>query len=508
MEEKYMKEKKLLVAVFIAMLAIAAVMPVYAGGGGQKAAGSGGAREITFVIFGDKTDRMAQYVANDLPKLLAEKGLNIKVDLQVLPWTEYGGPQVELRYASGEDFATWTDMPILARCAGKGYLLDITDLIDKHAPNVRKEIDPASFDSFSLNGRNYALPIGNKPNASEWYAFAVRQDLLEETGMKEIATIEDLEKYYTEAKRRHPDYFGYGEGGPNDTYGAVRALSGYIGNKNLLFLNELVITDASANDDKVWSYLESDEFRNYAAIARRWNQMGIIDQQVLSDATIVGSKWNAGQAFFRNGNAGRPWEDLATVRAAAPNAKLRDYFIGETRNRPKISRGTYSTAFQISANAKHPEAYLEVINLLYSDEKTYNYMVYGVEGLDYTLDARGKLATRPTSQVLFPEWAANLSKWQRFESIIDDTVINDYKRWNDGAILQKDIGFIFDLEPVKVEYAQIQAVVNEYVPQIVWGFADYAAAYPELQRRLKNAGIDKYIAEYQKQFSAWYNTKK
>jgi putative aldouronate transport system substrate-binding protein len=502
-----MKTKQLIKICSFVVLMVLWAFPLFAGGSGDRGRSSD-IREITFIIFGDKTDRMAQYLENDLPALIKEKGLNIKIDLQVLPWTEYASTQIELRYASGEDFATWTEPPFLARCAARGYLLDISDLIDQYAPNVRREIDIDSFDAFSLNGRNYALPIGNKPNASEWFAFAVRQDLLEETGMREIKTLEDLENYYTAAKRIHPDYIGFAEGGPNDTIGAAKALSRYTTDKNLLFLNELVITDASADDDRVWSYLESDEFKNFAAIMRRWNQMGIIDQQVLSDGTFAGSKWTAGQALFRHGNAGRPWEDLATQRIANPNAKLACYFIGDAKGRPRVSRGTYSTAFQISTNAKHPEAYLEVINLLYSDKKTYDYLVYGVERTDYTLDTQGKLATRPTSQVFFPEWASNLSKWQRFESIVDDDVIDTYKHWNDGAILQKDIGFIFDLEPVKVEYAQIQAVVNEYVPQIVWGFADYAQAYPELERRLKRAGIDKYIAEYQSQFSAFYKTKK
>jgi putative aldouronate transport system substrate-binding protein len=107
-----------------------------------------------------------------------------------------------------------------------------------------------------------------------------------------------------------------------------------------------------------------------------------------------------------------------------------------------------------------------------------------------------------------PEWVPNYVPWQRFDAVIDDTVINDYRNWNNGAILQKDIGFIFDAEPVKVEYAQITAVVNEYVPQIVLGFADYDAVYPEFLRRLKNAGIDKYTAEYQRQFSAFYNGRR
>jgi putative aldouronate transport system substrate-binding protein len=135
-------------------------------------------------------------------------------------------------------------------------------------------------------------------------------------------------------------------------------------------------------------------------------------------------------------------------------------------------------------------------------------MVYGINGRDYTLDANGKLASRPTNQVFMPEWASNYVPWQRFDAVIGDAVINDYRNWNNGAILQKDIGFIFDAEPVKVEYAQITAVVNEYAPQIVWGFTDYDAAYPEFLRRLKNGGIDKYAAEYQRQFSVFYNSRR
>jgi putative aldouronate transport system substrate-binding protein len=494
---------------FVLMAFALAAGPAFSAGRRQQSA-AGGKRTVTFIIFGDKTDRMVDYMANDLPKLLQDKGLvDLTVDLQVLPWSEYVGPGIELRYASGEDFLTWTGPAELPRFISKGYLTEITDqMINTYAPNLKAKIDADSFTAFSLNGKCYALPIGNKPNASEWYAAAVRQDILEQVGMKEIVTLEELEAFYTAAKRLYPDYIGYAEGGPTDTYGAAKLLSGYISDKNMLFLNELIITDASAANDQVWSYFESDEFKNYAAIARRWNRMGIIDPQVLSDSTIAASKWTAGQALFRNGNAGRPWEDLPTQRLANPNAKLRCFFIGETRNRPKISRGTYSGGCQISANSTHPEDYLKILDLIYSDRAAYDYMVYGVNGRDYTLDANGKLATRPSNQIFMPEWASNYVPWQRFDAVIDDAVINDYQHWNDGAILQKDIGFIFDVEPVKVEYAQITAVVNEYAPQIVWGFADYNTVYPEFQRRLKNAGIDKYVAEYQKQFSAFYSGKR
>jgi putative aldouronate transport system substrate-binding protein len=498
--------KKFLFTLAVFVLAAGMAFP----GGRKQQPAAGGKRSVAFIIFGDKTDRMVQYVAEDLPKLLRERGLgDLTVDLQVLPWSEYVGPSIELRYANGEDFATWTGTDALPRFLSKGYLLGITDaMINTYAPNLKARLDADSFTAFSKDGKYYALPMANKPNASEWYAVAVRQDILEETGMREITTLEELEAFYTAAKKLHPEYIGYAEGGPNDTYGATKLLSGYISNKNMLFLNELIITDASANTDQVWSYFESDEFKKYAPIARRWNRMGIIDSQVLSDGTMAASKWTAGQALFRNGNAGRPWEDLQTQRLANPGAKIRCYFIGETRNRPKISRGTYSGGIQISANTTNPEDYLKIIDLVYSDRVAYDYMVYGVNGKDYSLDANGNLATRPSRQVFFPEWAWNYVPWQRFDAVIDDVVINEYRHWNDGAILQKDVGFTFNAEPVNVEYAQITAVVNEYAPQIVWGFADYDSVYPEFLRRLKNAGIDKYMAEYQKQFSAFYKSKR
>ncbi|MBN2983051.1 DUF3502 domain-containing protein [Cohnella algarum] len=36
------------------------------------------------------------------------------------------------------------------------------------------------------------------------------------------------------------------------------------------------------------------------------------------------------------------------------------------------------------------------------------------------------------------------------------------------------------------------------------GFVDYEANFPKALEKLKEAGIDKYVAEYQKQFSEWH----
>ena len=65
------------------------------------------------------------------------------------------------------------------------------------------------FDIWKVDGKLYALPFGNKPNAGENYVITARQDLLEEVGMTELKTLEDVEQFYTLAKEKHPDIIGF-----------------------------------------------------------------------------------------------------------------------------------------------------------------------------------------------------------------------------------------------------------------------------------------------------------
>lgn len=468
---------------------------------------SGEPSNITLVIYGDKNDRMSTFTAEEIPKYVADKGLNINVELQVLPWSDYATGQTELKLASGEEFACYTDIAFMSRSIGKGYIQDLTEVINQYGGNLLRELEQLSFDAFSSKGMYYGIPIGNKPNASEFFAVTVRQDLLEEAGMTELKTLEDVESFYTATLPNYPDYFGYCDGSPSDTYGAVRMMSRLVSDKNMLFLNELIFTDASADDDVIYSYFESEEFKEYAAIALRWNEMGIIDKQVISDAAIAGSKFMAGQGMFRNGNAGRTWEELLNIRNNVGDAKLKSYFIGDANGRPLVSRGTYSTAFQVSTNVKNPEAYVQFLNLIYEDQASFDFFTYGVKDVDYELDENERIINKKNDMVFLHEWATTHVDYMRFPDYVEDDVISDYKSWNDGCIPQKDIGFAFDLEPVKDIYAQLQNVSTEYLVPIALGFADYETAFPEAQKRLKDAGIDEYVAEYQRQFTEFYNNK-
>lgn len=458
--------------------------------------------EVNWVIYGDKNDRMTSFL-EQVQQYVQDQGLNVEVSLQVLPWSEYAGGQTTLKLASGEKFACYTDTPYLGNCISNGYIQDVTDVVEEYGQTLKEKLDETSFTAFSKGGRLYAVPVGEKNNASEWYGgFEVRQDLLEEAGVSEITSLEDLEAFYDACIQLHPDYTGFCESG-----NTAKFFSRSVTDKTILFLdnNCFLFVDNSADDDVIYSYYESEEFKKTCEIAQRWREKGIISNLALSDPSSLGNNFLAGQGMFRGGNGGRIYEDTEILTQNVPEAEVKVYMTGN--GQPKVTRGNYSTAFQISANVTNPEDYVQFLDLIYRDQESFDFFTYGDEGTDYTLDENGRISGQTVTGVFFEGWTTAHIDYMRFSPLIPDEQVEAYKQWNDGAEPQKDLGFVFDTEPVEDVIAQLSSVYTEYCEPMLLGFTTYEDGYDELISRLKSAGLDDYMAEYQAQFSEFYNNQ-
>lgn len=458
--------------------------------------------EVNWVIYGDKNDRMTSFL-EQVQQYVQDQGLNVEVSLQVLPWSEYAGGQTTLKLASGEEFACYTDTPYLGNCISNGYIQDVTDVVEEYGQTLKEKLDETSFTAFSKGGRLYAVPVGEKNNASEWYGgFEVRQDLLEEAGVSEITSLEDLEAFYDACIQLHPDYTGFCESG-----NTAKFFSRSVTDKTILFLdnNCFLFVDNSADDDVIYSYYESEEFKKTCEIAQRWREKGIISNLALSDPSSLGNNFLAGQGMFRGGNGGRIYEDTESLTQNVPEAEVKVYMTGN--GQPKVTRGNYSTAFQISANVTNPEDYVQFLDLIYRDQESFDFFTYGDEGTDYTLDENGRISGQTVTGVFFEGWTTAHIDYMRFSPLIPDEQVEAYKQWNDGAEPQKDLGFVFDTEPVEDVIAQLSSVYTEYCEPMLLGFTTYEDGYDELISRLKSAGLDDYMAEYQAQFSEFYNNQ-
>ena len=64
-------------------------------------------------------------------------------------------------------------------------------------------------------------------------------------------------------------------------------------------------------------------------------------------------------------------------------------------------------------------------------------------------------------------------------------------------------GYYFDQEPVTSEVAAVNTVIEQYTPSLNCGAINPEEALPEFIEALKAAGMDKIIAEQQKQLDEW-----
>jgi putative aldouronate transport system substrate-binding protein len=71
------------------------------------------------------------------------------------------------------------------------------------------------------------------------------------------------------------------------------------------------------------------------------------------------------------------------------------------------------------------------------------------------------------------------------------------------ALPHPSLGFRFKQEPVTAELTAINTAVGAGQRALLTGYVDPATELPKFLKSLKDAGLDKYLAEVQKQYADW-----
>ena len=115
---------------------------------------------------------------------------------------------------------------------------------------------------------------------------------------------------------------------------------------------------------------------------------------------------------------------------------------------------------------------------------------------------------RICTDTLIYDWLPVNVNFRTYPTWVTQDMIDIFNNWDgDQTVYTKSFGFLFDSTPVETEYTQLLAVESEYLAPITYGFKDYDENIDEALERLKKAGLDTYMAEYQRQFTEWMNSK-
>lgn len=454
--------------------------------------------KITMVFPGTpQTDE--KKIEEALNKLLTQK-INATIDLMPIDWGAWDD-KINLMVASREEVdivftAQWNGH---AKYVSKGAFLELGGLIDKYGQGIKDSLDPAFLEGAKISGKNYGVPTNKELAAAGGIVY--RKDIADELGidMSAVKTPEDLDAVYAVVKEKKPEMI--------PLYTTAGAFNSHFF-ANYDFLGDSTIPGAILKDvqdsTNVQAIEQIDRYKQYLHLTRDYFKKGYINADAATTQVSSGDAWKAGNVFSTI-EPMKPGKDAEIASAANLTGKLAQITMTE---KTVATSETAGSMLGISSTSKDPDRAMMLINLLHTDKEINNILNFGIEGDHYTRN--GEIITATANTPNYNPGAAWMFGNQ-FLNYVWDTEDPDkwakFKEFNQNAKVSPGLGFVFDSEPVKAEVGALANVIRQYQRALETGSVDVDKILAEYENKLKDAGVDKVVAEKQKQFDAFLASK-
>ena len=174
-------------------------------------------REVSVMIFdrGTVPPEKGTYESNDVTQWINENSPLDKVTFVAVPRWEVGKTtQVWLASNSAPDIIMDFDLNAIATYAKQGSLMEVSGLLDSYGSNIRSITPEDVRETGLIDGVEYGIPqIRPETKQVNWMAY-IRQDWLDNLGLKMPATQDELTEVLRAFSEDDPD-----GNGQKDTYG-------------------------------------------------------------------------------------------------------------------------------------------------------------------------------------------------------------------------------------------------------------------------------------------------
>lgn len=444
---------------------------------------------LKMIYPGTQADRMKEFIANEFNSRL-EKELNMRLELHYISWDQYFDRK-DIMIAAGEQIDLyWDAASHYNRSIADDGAQPLNDPLDKYGPDIRRLIPAENFKPFMNRGDILAIPVQYAPTSEKFRSILVRQDLLEEAGMTTIETLEDFEMYASRVKAGHPDIDVLAED-------LMPVLIRYYSEGSIILDTDIYIIAFDERTRRVFCTYETEYFEKSSKKQREWNRKGWVPEKVA--IKLKGHRIDTGDYLAMQGGIARPLDFTLQLRQNVPTGKLAEYLL--LPHKPRYKWFASTELIFVPKTAVYPEKAVRFINWIYKSKENYRFCIYGVEGKDWDLE-NGKVK-KLTPTPFFSEWMFQNITYMDFPLHVDEKVIRKFKEWDNGALRSAKYGFMFDVTPVHEIGLRLAAVYWEKILPISAGFLDYDENITEALAALKEAGINEYVAEYQRQYDEW-----
>ncbi|PGY10680.1 ABC transporter substrate-binding protein [Bacillus sp. AFS031507] len=380
--------------------------------------------------------------------------------------------------------------------ATKGQLVALDDLLKSNGKGILEVVPKNLLEGNKVNGKIYGIP--SIRDWGSYYGFIMRKDIVDKykIDLSQIKTFADLESVFKIVKEKEPTLT------PIVNAGTVSVASVIAGGKFDILGDNLGVV--SFKDKKIDNMFEEPEYVDAVQLARKWFKAGYIMKDSATSQEVAANivKANKGFGYFSHMKPGFEVQEKGITGHEMVSVKLTDVY----------SYTDAATGFNLSIarNSQNPEKAMEFINLLYTDKEIMNLLDNGIEGKHYAVKSDGVI-TLPEgvkeSKYVFGQWQIGNNfltyPWEGNPANYWEVM----EKHNDSAIFSPAFGFTFNPDPVKTEIAASTNVLNQYKLGIESGTLDPEKSLKEFNKKLNASGIDKIIAEKQKQFDKWKEKK-
>ena len=276
---------------------------------------------------------------------------------------------------------------------------------------------------------------------------------------------------------------------------------------------------------QVLSRMETPEFRTMLEYLRKWYQDGILDKRLL---TLSSNEGASSLALFLAGNkpcetnnpiwsVNREWIPALTEAHPEWSYGFWSYDQGGRKLNYK-SGAAHGSVIAISSGTQHPEQAVRLLEKLHTDQRYYDLLVYGVEGVHYHLDGDVVRSDDIPADETYVYWTASVDAYMDHT-----TVYCDNPAWTEGIYLPYLAmcdelaekaeyhplnNFIFNAGNVTSQASKLAEAWNTYMMPLLCGLSEDIDAELEMAiAQLKEAGLDEYLAEVQQQLSDFEQAK-
>lgn len=323
---------------------------------------------------------------------------------------------------------------------------------------------------------------------------------VEETGFSydpsHVYTPEELTEWFAALKRLYPDRYPLGLVTAGNTYSIQsyfmepgEGVAGESTSGNLLDSSEMKIYDRYA----------SEAYREFLGYVRQWYENGYLHPDgALTDYTV--------EELVSLGKI------CAYPSQSTPESIENGYFPEEMvclrTTEVSVSAGHSKGGFWvIPATSEHAEAAMKFLNLMYADASVANLIKWGIQGRHYEVadEENGLIAWvggKPSGY--YNPLGLYGDRSRQYEMCLLEAK-RQREAYEREAVCREGAaeGFTYSSAKVSRELDEIQKVITKYVPILESGSVDPEKYYPEFLEALQQAGMDRVVADKQRQLDAW-----